>query len=350
MSSTLRPSRTVATLSAALLLGAGGGAGAALAIDGGNNTATPARAVPGQTMAVASTSSDTSSVNAVYGQSKQGVVDITVKSEAGTAEGSGFVLDKGGNVVTNQHVVDGASAVEVNFADGSKAAAKVVGADPSSDLAVIRVSGVDPAKLQPLPVGDSSKAEVGNSVIAIGSPYGLKGSLSVGVVSALDRTITSPNHFSISGAIQTDAAINHGNSGGPLLNTDGQVIGVNAQIKSETGENTGVGFAIPSNTVKSVSTQILEGGQVGHPFMGVQLADADAGPTIAALTAGGPGADAGLQKGDVVTSVDGKNVESSDALVTAIQAHKVGDKVNLTVTRGGATQQVEVTLGNQSSS
>ncbi|MEA2451227.1 MAG: hypothetical protein QOG63_3159, partial [Thermoleophilaceae bacterium] len=260
------------------------------------------------------------------------------------------VLDRQGDVVTNQHVVDGARSIEVRFADGTKASAKVVGSDASSDIAVVRVSGVDSSTLQPLALGDSSKAQVGNGVIAIGSPYGLKGSVTVGVVSALGRSITSPNHYTISGAIQTDAPINHGNSGGPLLDSQGEVIGVNAQIESNSGENTGVGFAIPSNTVKSVAGQIVSGGQVSHPYLGLQLADSQAGVTVAAVTSGGPGAGAGLQAGEAITAIDGQAVASSDELVSAIQAHRVGDRVTLTVQRGGTSRQVQVTLGDQSAS
>jgi putative serine protease PepD len=350
MAPTLSPSRTVATLSAALLLGAGGGAGATLLINDDGNGTTTAQTVTGQPAALPSTSGDTSTINAVYKQSKQGVVDITVKTGQGTAEGSGFVLDKSGNIVTNQHVVDGAQAAQVKFADGTTAQAKVVGVDPSTDVAVINVSGVDQAKLTPLALADSSSAQVGDNVIAIGSPYGLQGTLTSGVVSALGRTITSPNHYSISGAIQTDAPINHGNSGGPLLNTQGQVIGVNSQIESQTGESTGVGFAVPSNTVKSVTTQILEGGDVSHPFLGVQLSAGQNGATIAGLTSDGPAAKAGLKTGDVVTAVDGKSVDAPDAVVSIIQSHKVGDQVKLTVHRGSGSQDVSVTLGNQSSS
>jgi putative serine protease PepD len=349
MAPTRSPSRTVATLSAALLLGAGGGAAATLLIDDGG-TRTTAQTVTGQPVALPSTGGDVGTINAVYKQSKQGVVDITVKTGQGTAEGSGFVLDKSGNIVTNQHVVDGANAVQVKFADGTSAQAKVVGADASSDVAVVKVSGVDQSKLTPLALADSSTAQVGDNVIAIGSPYGLQGTLTSGVVSALGRTITSPNHYSISGAIQTDAPINHGNSGGPLLNTGGQVIGVNSQIESQTGESTGVGFAVPSNTVKSVTSQILEGGGVSHPFLGVQLAPGQHGATIAGLTSGGPAAKAGLKTGDVVTAVDGKPVDSPDAIVSIVQAHKVGDQIKLTVSRSGNTQDVSVTLGNQSSS
>jgi putative serine protease PepD len=360
MSPMRRPSRTAATLSAALLLGAGGGAGAALAINGGgNNAVTQAAAAP---LASLASSAGETTVNAVYRRAKQGVVDIKVTTGGGsggppdqaggggTAEGSGFVVDKSGDIVTNQHVVSGAEEIEVTFADGTKAGAKVVGADASSDLAVIRVAGVDSAKLQPLALGDSSRAGVGDSVIAIGSPYGLEGSLTAGVVSALGRSITAPNHYTISGALQTDAPINHGNSGGPLLDSRGNVIGVNAQLESNSGENTGVGFAIPSNTVKTVAAQLIAGGRVAHPYLGVQLSDGEGGVTVGELASGGPAAAAGVRTGDVVIEIDGNSIASSNELVSAVQAHRAGEKVTLTVRRGGGTERIDVTLGNQAPS
>jgi putative serine protease PepD len=254
---TRRPSRTAATLFAALLLGAGGGAGAAAALDGGTQVTPIVTSPQGDTKVTADTG--TTTVNSVYERSKQGVVDITVNSQGSRAEGSGIVLDTKGDIVTNQHVVDGATAIEIRFANGAKASADVVGADASSDVAVIRVKGVDATELHPLSFGDSSKTAVGNGVIAIGSPYGLQGSVTVGVVSALGRSLTSPNSHTQSGAIQTDAPINPGNSGGPLLDSQGNVIGMNAQIESASGGNSGVGFAIPSNTVRSVAEQILSG-------------------------------------------------------------------------------------------
>jgi putative serine protease PepD len=269
-----RPSRTAATLFAALLVGAGGGAGAAAALDGGGTQTTR---VVTDTQAPTSAASDTggTTVSGVYNRSKQGVVDISVRSEAPagpfglgggqtSAEGSGIVLDEKGDIVTNQHVVDGASTIEVKFADGTKASADVIGQDASTDVAVIHVKGVDSAKLQPLAFGDSSNVGVGDGVIAIGSPYGLQGSLTVGVVSALGRSLQSPNNHAVKGAIQTDAPINPGNSGGPLLDSHGNVIGMNAQIASESGGSNGVGFAIPSDTVKSVADQILAGNGGGQ--------------------------------------------------------------------------------------
>jgi putative serine protease PepD len=197
-------------------------------------------------------------VNDIYRHAKQGVVDIVASGSSGRAEGSGFVIDSNGDIVTSNHVIAGAGAIQVKFADGTSMTARLVGADPSTDLAVIRVAA--PAKLSPLSLADSSKAQVGSGVIAIGSPYGLTGSVTVGVISALGRTIQSPRGTAIAGAVQTDAPINPGNSGGPLLDTAGRVIGVNSQIESGSGDNSGVGFAIPSNTVQRVVHQLLAGG------------------------------------------------------------------------------------------
>jgi putative serine protease PepD len=261
MPRTLPPSRTAATLLAALLLGAGGGAGAAAALDGGTQVTRTVTSPQADTKVTADTG--TTTVNSVYERSKQGVVDITVNSQGSRAEGSGIVLDQKGDIVTNQHVVEGAATIEVRFANGTKASANVVGEDASNDVAVVRVTSVDATELHPLGFGDSSKTAVGNGVIAIGSPYGLQGSLTVGVVSALGRSITSPNSHTQSGVIQTDAPINPGSSGGPLLDSQGNVIGMNAQIESASGGNTGVGFAIPSNTVRSVAEQILSGSARG---------------------------------------------------------------------------------------
>jgi putative serine protease PepD len=214
---------------------------------------------------------------------------------------------------------------------------------------VIRVTGVDSSKLQPLTLGDSSKAQVGAGVVAIGSPYGLEGSVTVGVISALERSIQAPNHYTIAGAIQTDAPINHGNSGGPLLDSNGRVIGVNSQIESDSGDNSGVGFAVPSNTVQRVVKEILAGGQVQHAFLGLELGDAaSGGAQVAAVTSGSPAATAGVKTGDVVTAVDGKAVAGADDLVSAVQAHSPGDAITLTVrSAGGGTHDVRVTLENR---
>jgi putative serine protease PepD len=337
--------RTIATISASLLVGMGGGVAASLAVDQGTST-TRVLPAPSATVTPAADTTGALSVNGIYRRARQGAVDIQVTTSGGRAEGSGFVIDSRGDIVTNNHVVDGAKSIEVRFADGTHATASVVGTDPSSDLAVIRVSGVDSAELQPLSLGDSSKAAVGDGVVAIGSPYGLEGSVTVGVISALDRSIQAPNHFTIAGAIQTDASINHGNSGGPLLDSSGRVIGVNSQIESDSGDNSGVGFAVPSNTVQRVVKQILAGGTVQHAFLGLQLGDAPSGGAqVGAVTAGAPAASAGVQKGDVITAIDGSPVAGSDDLVSAVQSHAPGDSVTLTIKRGGSTQSVHVTLG-----
>ncbi len=188
-----------------------------------------------------------------------------------SAQGSGFVFDENGHIVTNQHVVAGASSVSVSFWNGVERDGRVVGTDPSTDLAVLRVDA--PASLlQPLRLADSSAVAVGDPVLAFGSPFGLEGTVTAGIVSALHREMTAPNNYTITDTIQTDAAINHGNSGGPLLDRRGRVIGVNAQIESESGGSDGVGFAIPSNTVRAIVRQLIATGEVQHAYLGIRMA------------------------------------------------------------------------------
>jgi putative serine protease PepD len=297
------------------------------------------------------------SINQIYRQSYRGVVQINVSSETSSpfggsqqqqAEGSGWVYDANGNIVTNYHVVSGANSVKVTFWNGKTYTASVVGTDPSTDLAVVKVSAPD-SQLHPLSLGDSGALVVGDGVVAIGSPFGLSETVTSGIVSALHRQISSQTKFTIPNAIQTDAAINHGNSGGPLLNSTGQVIGVNSQIQSESGDNAGVGFAIPSNIVRSVASQLIAGGKVEHAYLGVQLsANADTAQ-IAGVNSGTPAAKAGLKKGDVVVSLDGASVSTSDDLAAAISAHKPGDQVTVTYRRGGSLHSVQLTLANRPS-
>ena len=356
----LHPPRTRrgAALAATLLVGAGAGAGLALGLE---NHSTPAVTAPQSAAATASPQPAASqnsqlTVGQIYNAAKQGVVDITISSQqqgpfgqagAQQAEGSGFVIDKQGDIVTNDHVVSGASAITVKFSDGRRVGARVIGEDPTSDLAVIRVS-VPGSDLQPLTLGDSSKVQVGDSVVAIGSPYGLSGSVTSGIVSALGRDITAPNNYTISGAIQTDAPINHGNSGGPLIDARGRVIGVNSQIDSSSGDSSGVGFAIPSSTVQRITQGLVSGQKVAHPYLGVSLADRSGGATIASVTSGSPAQRAGLAAGDVITAVDGKSVSSSSDLTSAVAASSPGEKIVLTINRGGATKQLTVTVGSHS--
>jgi S1-C subfamily serine protease len=241
-----------------------------------------------------------------------------------------------------------AEEVYVAFADGNQVAARIVGFDPNADVALLKI---DPSglTLRPLRLGTARDLKVGSPVAAIGSPFGEPQSLSVGVVSATDRSIRSLTGFEIAGAIQTDAAINHGNSGGPLLDSAGRVIGINAQIESESGGNDGVGFAIPSSTVRRVASQLISGGQVAHAYLGVQLTDATGGAGVAHVRGDGPAGDAGLEVGDVVTAIDGKPVGTADALVSAVDAHKPGDEVTLKVRRDGRLRDVDVTLGTRPS-
>jgi putative serine protease PepD len=259
--------------------------------------------------------------------------------------------------------------LSVTFSDGSNADARILGRDPATDLAVIQaedVSGLTPAKL-----GSSGDLHVGDTVLAIGSPLGLDGSVSAGIVSALDRSITLSNDLpespfgnggerqatpsAVIDAIQTDAAINPGNSGGALINADGEVVGINTAIASlaggggvgSQGGNIGVGFAIPIDSARSIAEQLVENGEVIHAFLGVRIADAEngGGAVIAQVDDGQPAADAGLERGDVITKVDDTEITSGSDLTSAIRSHQPGDEVTVTYTRDGDEKTAEVTLG-----
>jgi putative serine protease PepD len=333
-------------------IGVGGGAATYLGLKSGDSTVvrqvTVSESQP--------TANGSLSINEIYQRARKGVVEITVQQgggtfgeQSGTAQGTGWVYDSAGHIITNDHVVENASSVSVMFWNGKKADARVVGTDPSTDLAVLAVDAPS-SLLFPISVGDSSAVQVGDSVVAIGSPFGLEETVTAGIVSALHREMTSPNNFAIDDSIQTDAAINHGNSGGPLLNAQGKVIGVNAQIASDSGGSDGVGFAIPSDTVRSIARQLITSGKAQHAFLGVVLDDSsENGAHVAQVRGGGPAAAAGFKAGDVVTEVDGTKVSSSDELRAAINTHKPGDKVSITYTRSGQSHTVEVTLGSRPS-
>jgi putative serine protease PepD len=308
----------------------------------------------------ADTSSSTTTINDIYRRSAKSVVEITAatstsggsnspfgpdQSSGGTAQGTGFVIDRDGHIVTNQHVVENATSISVKFTDGTTATATLVGADATSDIAVLKVN-VDSSELTPLTLADSSDVQVGDSVIAIGDPYGLQNSVTTGIVSALGRTISSPNNRPIGAAIQTDAAINSGNSGGPLLDLDGQVIGINSQIESQSGGNIGIGFAVPSNTVRSVVEQLISNGKATHPYLGVKLSDSSdpAGAKVGDVASGAPADKAGLKDGDVIIAADGTAVTSADQLIAVLAGHAPGDKVELSLAGGGS---VTVTLGSR---
>jgi len=349
----------IASLLVAACLGAGGGAAVYAAFATGGDTKTVVRQVTvnsGETVA----STAPLSVNAIYQRSYKGVVSIVFSStqsgqfpfgsQQRKAQGSGFVYDANGNIVTNQHVVDGAQSISVKFWNGKTYKATLVGTDPSTDLAVIHVDAPS-SQLHPLTVADSTKVAVGDGAVAIGSPFGLAETVTSGIVSALHRETTSPNGFAIKDSIQTDAAINHGNSGGPLLNTAGHVIGVTSQIESDSGGNDGVGFAIPSSTVRSIVSQLISTGKALHAYLGVQLDSTStvAGAKIASVHGNTPAAKAGLRAGDVVTQVDGTKIDSADALQSAIDAKQPGDTVSLTFKRNGETQVVQIKLASRPS-
>jgi len=334
-----------ASLLAAACIGAGGGAVAySVLSDRGGTVVRQVTVQNAQPVA----SGSALSVNSIYKNTYRGVVEITARSNGGSAEGSGFVYDSSGHIVTNQHVVDGAQSISVRFWNGKTYSAQLVGSDSSTDLAVIKVNAPD-SQLYPLTLGSSSKLAVGDPVVAIGSPFGLEETVTSGIVSALHRSIDSPANFAISDTIQTDAAINHGNSGGPLLNAQGQVIGVNAQIRSDSGDNAGVGFAIPSDTVRSIAGQLISNGKAVHAYLGVSLDSTAASARVAEVRPGTPAAKANLRTGDVVTAVDGTTVNSAEALTRAIDAHKPGETVTVKIRRNGKDITAQVTLASRPS-
>ena len=380
-----RTTRT-ATIAAALVVAAGVGAGggaatyAALSEGDGSGTRTVLPAAV-ETPQPAASTSESMSVSEIYEQTYKSVVEITSISSQSTpfggeeeqaqGQGSGFVYDGEGHIVTNQHVVDGADTVSVRFWDGSTYDGTVVGSDPSTDLAVVKVDA--PANvLKALELGKSDDLTVGEPVVALGSPFGLEGTLTSGIVSALNREMTSPNNFTISNSIQTDAAINHGNSGGPLLNAAGEVVGVNTQIKRDSGGSDGIGFAVPASTVASIVPQIISSGSVEHAYLGVGVASLSdsvaaelgvpAGAMVTEVREGTPAAEAGLVAasgsamvdgqsyptgGDVITAVDGKTITTGAELQNAVDAKKPGDSISITYTRDGQSHTVDITLGTR---
>ncbi|MGZ4277467.1 MAG: S1C family serine protease [Solirubrobacteraceae bacterium] len=358
-------SRTAGLLAAAALVGGGGGAAVATAISGGGSSRTSTTTVvrdAGSAAPVAATSGGTPSATAIYRAAAPSVVGITAQvsqqssspfqdSQSGTATGTGFVVGANGLIATNAHVVDNASSIRVTLADGRKRTATLVGKDDSTDVALLRISA---SGLKPLTFADSSSVAVGAPVFAIGNPFGLDRTLTTGVISALNRDITAPNGFAISGALQTDAALNPGNSGGPLLDASGGVIGINSQIESSSqngssqGGNTGIGFAVPSNVVKRVVSTLAEGGTVRHGYLGVSSGDASGGGAqIGQVASGGPADRAGLRAGDVIVRVGSTNIADAAALGTAIDRTAPGTTVTLQIRRGGQTQSVDVKIASR---
>jgi S1-C subfamily serine protease len=357
-----RRSRTpllVAALAAALALGLGLGAAAFAVLDEGSTTVVRQVTVEGSEPV----SANDLPISRIYDTASKAVVEISARGGSGIggsqAQGSGFVYDEQGHIVTNQHVVAGASSISASFWNGVELAAELVGTDPSTDLAVIRVNA-SRSLLQPLRLADSSAVDVGDPVLALGSPFGLEGTITSGIVSALHREMTAPNNFTITNTIQTDAAINHGNSGGPLLDRRGRVIGVNAQIESESGGSDGVGFAIPSSTVRPIVRQLIATGEVQHAYLGIRMTQVPEGVAIRNVLPDTPAAEAGLRAatgteivdgqeqptgGDVIVEFDGEKVTSSTALQSAVDAHRPGETVAMTILRDGSRRTLEVELG-----
>ena len=297
----------------------------------------------------------------------------------GTATGSGFVIDPEGHILTNNHVVEGANRISVKLgASDTTYGAQVVGTDPATDLALLKVNAPTD-QLHPLNLGDSSKLQVGDSVVAIGNPFGLDRTVTSGIISALQRQIQAPNGFSISNVIQTDAAINPGNSGGPLIDSSGDVVGINSQIETGGGSNgnVGIGFAIPINTARDVVTQLENSGKVEHAYFGIEggsitpdLARAvnlpvKQGVLVATVVKGGPADKAGIEGGntsatieganvtlggDIITKINGKAINSMDEVVAIVNSAKPGETLDVTILRDGSTKTVTVTLGDRPAS
>ncbi|HKG38920.1 MAG TPA: trypsin-like peptidase domain-containing protein [Conexibacter sp.] len=346
--------KALLTLTAAAVLGAAGGA-AVVGITGdhGTTATTTIETSSPPRVQVAADTSGTLDAQQVYAQAKDSVVYVTSQTDQGEGTGSGFVISREGLIVTNAHVVEGATTVSVKVGDGATHPATVVGRDESTDLAVLRVQNDSGATFTPLTFADSSRLQVGDTTYAIGNPFGLDHTLTSGVVSALDRQIDAPNGYAIDEVIQTDAPINPGNSGGPLLDDHGRVIGVNSQILNGGGSaengNVGIGFAIPANTVRAITAELAADGQVEHAYLGVQLAPTESGTgaQVAGLASGAPAEQAGLREGDTIVALDGSAVDGADALAAAIGGHKPGDEVRLTVERDGTRQTVTIALGTQ---
>jgi S1-C subfamily serine protease len=385
---TLRSTGRAAVLvAAAAALGGGIALGGAAAFGKLGETRVLEQSQPALAEPVSFQKANGRTINQIYRAAAPGVVHITATGTTsdvfgGTQEqqaiGSGFVIDKAGHVVTNYHVVQGDRSVEVSFSNNESMKAKVVGKDPATDIAVLKVNAPSRA-LKPLTLGSSSAVHVGDQVIAIGNPLGYDRSVSSGIVSALQRSITAPNQVSTSGhVIQTDAALNHGNSGGPLLNANGEVIGVNAQIApSDANANIGIGFAIPIDTVRQITSALIDSGKVEHAFLGIEAKAIDSqiaqifhlpvdhGLILARVIKGTGAASADLKAGgnevvvegeswpaggDVLVKADGHPLNSVDDLRNVIADKKPGSLLKLELYRGAKKMEVGVKLGRQPAS
>jgi S1-C subfamily serine protease len=276
--------------------------------------------------------------------------DLYPNAQRSESTGSGFVIDGDGLILTNAHVVDAATEIQVTFSDNHTISATPVGKDADTDLALLRVDG-DGEDLQPLELGDSSSVQVGDPTVAIGNPFGLERTLTTGVVSALQRRLTAPSGFTIDDVIQTDAALNPGNSGGPLLDAGGRVIGINSQIATGggagSGGSVGIGFAVPVNTAKSVIPQLERAGRVERAYLGIQGASVPDGVLIDSVPHDSPAAAGGVRPGDTLERLDGRPVHTIDDVSKILAGHAPGDVVALEVRAGGLTRGMKVTLADR---
>jgi len=314
----------------------------------------------------------------IFEKTEESVVQVNVRTVDGRSNpgnmGSGFVYSADGYIITNNHVVNNSGIVTITFLDGESYTAKIIGTDPDLDLAVLKVE-MGSTYLQPIPIGDSSQLKVGEEIAAIGNPFGLSGSMTSGIISQIGRLLPQDSGYSIPDVIQTDAAINPGNSGGPLLNMKGEVVGINTAIQSATGEFTGVGFAVPSNTVKKVVPVLIKDGIFHHPWMGISGSDVDPelakvrglnsskGFLIVTVIEGSPAEDAGLLgvtdtkeidgreyplDGDIIVKIDDKVVRKiSDILIHLQREKSVGDDLIMTINRDGTIIEATLVLGER---
>jgi putative serine protease PepD len=348
-----RTGRRVAAVALAGVVVAGGGY--ALGLNNGDDSSAPTREAQTRTLPAAPPSGPlkapqgSTRTGAIYAKASPGVVSI----RSGGGSGTGFLVQDTKTVVTNAHVVSNASTVVVRFGSrGRQVTARVAGRDPSSDLAVVVLpDGAAPSTAKPLELADSTQVAVGDPVVAIGNPFGLDRTATEGIVSGLGREIQAPNGFSIEDAIQTDAAINPGNSGGPLLDDAARVVGVNSQIETGGGSsgNVGIGFAVPSNTVREAVPALAAGRRVPHAWLGIESgpSGSGSGAVVHTATSGGPADRAGIEPGDVIVSIDGERITAISDVSRIVNEKHPGDRVELSVRRGSREEMVGVTLGTR---
>ncbi len=285
----------------------------------------------------------------IYARASGSVVSVRSRMASGSATGTGFLIGDDTTVVTNSHVVGSADSVQVRFGDqGRPITARVLGRDPSTDLAVLRIPGGS-HRGGPLPLADSDEVKVGDGVVAIGNPFGLDRTATAGIVSGVGRHISAPNGFDIDDVIQTDAPINPGNSGGPLLDARGRVIGINSQIATAGagGGNVGIGFAVPSNTMRRVVPTLERGKTIRRAFLGVSTSPGARGARVGSVTPSGPADAAGIRVGDEIVAIDGKAIADPSALGSAVEQQRPGDTVQVEIVRGGVEQTIDVRLGQR---